>query len=102
VSHTVGRNVFGDGGIALADSIVADLDKLVETGPSAEEAKAANLDVTCDKNPICKVVTVSNMHIVGEVAIDHKHIVISHCGETTFAGAAVNSHVLADRIVVTY
>ncbi|MFM2296355.1 MAG: hypothetical protein RL117_62 [Verrucomicrobiota bacterium] len=95
VRHAVGGDVLADGGIALRNRVVADVNELMKHRPAAEECAVAYGDVAGEQNVIGEDIVIAERDIVSEMDARHQKIVLSDPRDAAVFRAAMDRDVLA-------
>ena len=98
MDDAIGRDVASHAGIALHHCEVADVDELVNPGPSAQEDAAAQSAVAGHHDVIGNDVVIANLDIVTEVGDGHEEVAIADDGVSVLHRAAVHGDVLSKGV----
>ncbi len=99
VDHAVRGDILADGGIALHDGIIADVDELVKSRATAEEASLADADVPGEEDVVGEHIVIADLDIVRQMHTCHEEIVMSDASDATGFRSAVDGHIFAERVV---
>lgn len=99
VSHAVGGNVLRDGGVALDDGKIPDVNELVEAAAAAEEDLIPDVDMAGEEDVIREDIFVTEDDVVGEVDSSHEKIFVTDAGGRVGFGAAMDGDVFANLVL---
>lgn len=101
MDNTEGGNVASHAAVALGHREVSNADELVDGGATTEEDFVSNPNVSGDQDIVGENVVVSNGDIVREMRDGHEKIAVADDGVAACFGAAINSDVFAEGIVIS-
>ena len=98
--HREWRNVFAEGGCALADGEAADAQVLVKDAAATDEDAVFHRDVTAEHGVVRDHDVTAEADIVAEVRAGHEETLIADDRGAAFRRAAMNGGVFADAVVI--